>query len=147
MKTSKYGTYGDELIPFLLNVPCCMKTTPVCLCAKCSQSYSLLYHNCIFHSCVPLFSTFFISFTSNSIITWLLFPSGHKNIKNEETARGQLMTYTRQFLVPHPWNNPIFSHPTCHPYPYSHPTIFKSYLLTQHLLRVYPAYSNRSRLC
>ena len=26
-----------------------------------------------------------------------------KNIRNEETARGQLMTYTRQFLVPHPW--------------------------------------------
>ena len=31
------------------------------------------------------------------------------------------MAYTRQFLVPHPWNNPIFSHPTCHPYPYSDP--------------------------
>ena len=37
------------------------------------------------------------------------------------------MTYTRQFLVSHPRNNPIFSHPTCHPYPYSDPTIFKSY--------------------
>ena len=48
----------------------------------------------------------------------------HKNIRNEETARSQLMIYTRQFLVPHPWNNLIFSHPTCHPYPYSHPTVF-----------------------
>ena len=48
----------------------------------------------------------------------------HKNIRNEETARGQLMTYTRQFLVPHSWNNPIFSYPICHPYPYSHPTVF-----------------------
>ena len=48
----------------------------------------------------------------------------HKNIRIDETARGQLMTYTRQFLVFHPWNNPIFSHPTCHPYPYSDQTIF-----------------------
>ena len=47
----------------------------------------------------------------------------HKNIIIEETARGQLMTYTRQLLVPHPWNNPILSHPTCHPYPYSDPTV------------------------
>ena len=31
------------------------------------------------------------------------------------------MTYTRQLLFPHPWNNPIFSLPTCHPYPYSDP--------------------------
>ena len=28
------------------------------------------------------------------------------------------MTYTRQLLVSHPWNNPIFTHPTCHPYPH-----------------------------
>ena len=48
----------------------------------------------------------------------------NKNIRNEETARGQLMTYTRQFFVPLLWNNSIFSHPTCHPYPYSHPTVF-----------------------
>ena len=48
----------------------------------------------------------------------------HKNIRNGETARGQLMTYTRQFIVPHPWNNPIFSYPTYHPYPYSDPIVF-----------------------
>ena len=36
----------------------------------------------------------------------------HKNIRIEETSRGQLVTYTRQFLIPYPWNKPIFSHPT-----------------------------------
>ena len=39
-------------------------------------------------------------------------------IRIDETARGQLMTYTRQFLVSHTWNNPIFSHPTRHPHPH-----------------------------
>ena len=52
--------------------------------------------------------------------------ANNKNIRNEETAWGQLMTYTRQLLVSHPWNNPIFSHPTCHSYPYSDPTVFKA---------------------
>ena len=53
-----------------------------------------------------------------SVGWWLL-----KNIRIEEIARGQLMTYTRQFLVPHPWNIPIFIHPTLHLYPYSHTLI------------------------
>ena len=47
-----------------------------------------------------------------------------RNIKNEKTARSQLMTYTRQLLALHPWNNPMFSHPTCHSYLYFHPNVF-----------------------
>ena len=41
---------------------------------------------------------------SASRIGWvgLLVKMSHNNITIDETARGQLMTYTRQFLVPHP---------------------------------------------
>lgn len=60
-----------------------------------------------------------------------LLASWGRTEHNKETVRGQLMTYTKQFLF-----SPTFIHPACHPY------VFWSYLLNQHLLHVYPVYND-----
>ena len=95
---------------------------------KCSISFNALTNiYCFDRLLFYMFVIFFFFIIHLHVMAKLYLPTlplYHKNIRIEETARGQLMTYTRQFLVPHPWNNPIFIHSTCYPHSYSDPTIF-----------------------
>ena len=60
---------------------------------ECLVSAHSIFTNCLFYNVVHL---------QWSFVSWKVI----------HTARAQLMTYTRQSLVSHPWNNPIFIYPS-----------------------------------